>query len=182
MVCMAKVTINGIDKVKKNVIDTFNRIKSSESLLLDIGEKTVELTKAFNRSGKSPAENGGKHPKNSDAWENRKEALTKTNTPSEFYQRGLSNVTFTGQLLESIEILKIDKKNSSVTIDATGPRKPYKNLNGSLQKNTPDNSKLVEYLKEKGRIIFGINKQMTNVINKIVRSYINAEIKKSFKK
>ena len=46
MVCMAKVTINGIDKVKKNVIDTFNRIKSSESLLLDIGEKTVELTKA----------------------------------------------------------------------------------------------------------------------------------------
>lgn len=180
MVPMAKVTITGIDKVKASVIDAFNKIKSNERMLLDIGDKTVELTKAFNRSGKSPV--GKSHPKNSGEWELKKIALTKTNKPSEFYQPFLSNVTFTGQLLESIDVVKINKNESSVTIDATGPRTSYKNLNGSLQKNTPTNAKLVEYLKEKGRLIFGINKQMTNVINKIVRTYINAEIKKSFKK
>lgn len=178
---MAKVTIKGVDKVKQSVIDTFERIKSNEQMLLDIGNKTVELTKAFNRAGKSPT--GKRHPQNSESWEYTKIALTKTNKPSEFYQYGLSNVTFTGQLLESIKLFKINRSKGSVEIDASGQRAPYKNLDGSVQKSKPPtNQKLVEYLKEKGRIIFGINKQMQNVINKIVRSYINAEIKKTYKK
>lgn len=184
MVCMAKVTISGVNSVKESVVKLFNEIKQDQRLLLEIGEKTVELTRAFNRAGKSPDKKGNRHPRNSEAWEQRKKQLTKTNNPSEFYKFGLSNVTFTGQLLESIRLIKILKNQGSVIIDADGPRQPYKNLNGTSvsKKNTPSNNELVVYLKKKGRIIFGINKQMENVINKIVRTYINKAIKKSFGK
>jgi glyceraldehyde-3-phosphate dehydrogenase/erythrose-4-phosphate dehydrogenase len=70
-----------------------------------------------------------------------------------------------------------------VVVEATGERTPYKNMDGKLgknaKKNTPSNPQLVKYLKEKGRIVFGVNKQIKNTMNKIVRNFINAKIKKS---
>lgn len=182
MVSMAKVTIQGMENVKSSIKKTFDNIKGNERMLLDIGEKTVELTKAFNRAGKSP--NGNRHPSNSNRWEERKMELTKHNNPSEFYRPYLSNVTFTGQLLESIKLIKINRNDGSVTIDATGKHDPYKDMDGKPMKPKKEltNKKLVEYLADLGRNIFGINKQMENVINKIVRKYINEEIKKIFNK
>lgn len=175
---MAKVKIKNLNNVKKSVDDMFNEIRKDNQLLLDIGNKTVELTKAFNRSGKSP--NGKRHPDNSDAWDNRREQLKAVNKTSEFYKAYYSNVTFTGQLIDSIKLIKINRNESTVEIDATGNRKPYKNLDGSNVKGTPTNKKLVEYLADIGRNIFGINKQIENVINKIVRSYMVKEMKKRF--
>jgi hypothetical protein len=176
-----KVSIEGISRLKGNIKELFDQTRKDAQMLVEVGEKTVELTKQFNRAGHSPS--GKKHPKNSVAWEERKKKLTKTNQPSEYYRAGLSNVTFTGQLIDSIKLLRINKEDGSVTIDATGQRTPYKNLNGKpvSKKNTPTNPKLVEYLADKGRKVFGINKQMTNVINRIVRKYLNERIKKTFK-
>lgn len=178
---MAKVTIKGIPRLKESVVKLFNEIKSDPNLLLEIGDTTVDLTRSFNRSGKSPS--GPKYDKNSTPWEFRKLALTKTNEPSEFYSYGLSNVTFTGQFLNSLGIDKINRAQGSVTIDFSDKeRKPYKNVNGTSvgSDNTPTNKQLFKYLKEKGRLIFGINKQMENVINRIVRKYLNTAIKKTF--
>lgn len=179
MGCMAKVKINGITNVKNNIKKLFDEVRKDPSLLLEIGNKTVELTVNFNRAGSSPAANLGakKHPKNSDAWENRKEKLTATNPPSEHYRKGLSNVTFTGDLLESIDVTKINTSNGTVEINATGNHKPYRNLDGSKAGKSIPNSTLVGYLKEKRRFIFGINKQITNNINRIVRRFLNKRIK-----
>lgn len=182
MESMAEVKIKNLENVKRSIKKTFEEIRTNEQMLVEIGNATVDLTKKFNRSGKSP--DGSKHPNNSPAWEIEKMNLTEYNNPSEYYRPYLSNVTFTGQLLESIKLVKINRSNSSVEIDATGERTPYKNKKGKSvgKKNTPTNKKLVEYLGDIGRNIFGINKQMTNVINKIVRRYINEEIKKRFNK
>ena len=176
---MAKVTITGVQNVSNNIKRLFDDLRKDPAMLLDIGNKTVELTKAFNRAGSSPAANLGakKHPKNSQAWEDRKAALTKTNKPSEFYKKGLSNVTFTGDLLESIEVKKINVSDGSVEIEATGQHAPYKNLHGQVSGKAVSNSDLVKYLKDKGRFIFGVNQQITNNINKIVRQYLNKRIK-----
>jgi len=179
---MAKVTIKGIPKLKENVKKLFEETRSDAQMLIEIGEKTVELTKAFNRAGKSP--DGKAHKKLSKSWIDRKEKLTKTNKVSDFYISGFSNLTFTGQLLDSIKLKKINQSEGSVIINATGPRKPYNNLNGKSvgTKNTPTNEKLVEYLRDMKRFVFGINKQIENNINRIVRKYLNKRIKETFRK
>lgn len=168
--------IKNLSRVKKSISDVFDRIRSNPEMLLDIGNKTVELTVAFNRSGKSPS--GKRHPSNSDAWEERKKRLSSVNKTDEFYSYGFSNVTFTGELLKSINVVKIDKSSGSVVIDATGDHSKYKSLTGKSIGKKIKNSTLVEYLSNIGRFVFGINKQIENNINRIVRSYVVKEIKK----
>lgn len=182
MESMAEVKIKGIDNLKRNVKDLFDDVRKDQSLLLEIGNETVRLTKGFLRSGKNP--DGTPLPELSPAWEKRKQALTATNNPAKYYRYGLSNLTFTGQLLDSMTVTKVNQSNASVEISIpdTERKKPYKNLNNKPVKKTPTNKKIYEYLVELGWNFFGINKQMTNVINRIVRKRLNLEIKKRFNK
>jgi hypothetical protein len=179
---MAEVKIKGIANVKQSVINLFNKVKSDEALLVEIGNKTAELTKQFNYAGKDIP--GNKSKKSiSNEWAERKDKLKATNKASKFYRSGASNLTFTGQLIESIKFTKINKSQSSVTIEASGERTPYKNLSGKItdkaRKNTPTNEELSEYVKDGGRPLFGVNKQMNNVLSKIVRLFLNKKIRES---
>lgn len=181
---MAKVTIDGIPRLKGAIKDLFDSVRKDQQMLLEIGDKTVEQTKAFNRAGKSP--NGTRHTKLETSTIESKKRLSKTNKTSEFYRDGFSNLTFTGQLIDAIKLKNIDRENSSVIIVAEGQRQPYKNSKGKVTQkardNTPTNEKLVEYLRDMKRFVFGINKQIENNINKIVRKYLNQKIKDTFNK
>lgn len=178
---MAEVKIKNIDVLKSNIKELFNEVRSNDQMLLDVGNETVRLTKGFLRSGKNP--DGTVLPELSYSWEKRKQALTATNNPANYYKYGLSNLTFTGQLLDSMTVEKIDRKNASAIIGIPDTkRQPYKNFNNKPVKKTPTNKKIYEYLTKMGWKFFGINKQMENVINRIVRKYLNNEIKKRFNK
>lgn len=179
---MAKVKIKGVDRVKASVVKLFNEVKSDEALLVQIGQKSEELTKQFNYAGKDIPSNK-KKKSISPEWADRKEQLKKTNKASEFYRSGASNLTFTGQLIESIKFTKVNRSQGSVTIEASGDRRPYKNTKGVVtdkaKGNTPTNKELAGYVKDGGRPLFGVNKQMQNVLSRIVRSFLNNKIRKS---
>lgn len=176
MAFMATVKINGLKNVKSSVEKLFEQIRTDKGLLDDVGANLVIQTQDFNRSGKSPS--GTRHEPISDEWIERKEALKQKNNPAPYYRRGASNLTFTGQLLQSIKF-KINQSAGSVYLYMSGTRKPYKNLDGTLVENTPTNDELRGYLEERGWKIFGINKQIQNTTNRIVRKFITDKIKKS---
>lgn len=179
---MASVKIKGIPEVKASVRNLFNEVRKDPKLLEDIGIKMVEQTQAFNRSGKSVS--GDKHPRIESETVDRKEKLKKVNPVSEYYRRAASNVTFTGQLLRSIKF-KVFSSEGTVKLEASGERKPYKNLDGTSVSadNTPTNEQLVGYLKKKGHSVFGegnvLDKRIENTITKIVRVFMNNKIRKS---
>lgn len=177
MAFMSKVTIKGLPQVKESVQKLFESIRTDKELLTEIGANLVVQTQAFNRAGKTPS--GGKHENQiSDEWIERKERLKTVNNVSEYYREGASNLTFTGQLLRSIKF-KINQASGSVSLFMSGARKPYKNLDGTLVKDVPTNDELRGYLEKKGWKIFGLNKQISNTTNRIVRGFINNKIKKS---
>lgn len=168
------VKIKGVSNVQNSVKALFKKIVGQESTLEEIGSKIVFLTQGTLRTGKSPNVDGG-NPKPqkpiSKGWANRKEKLKAVNSTSEFYRKGKSNLTFTGQLIDSIDY-EIKKKadSNSIIISAKGDRKPYKGLKGKSLDGEIKNEKVVESLKEKGFDVFGKTRQMVVAANKIVRT------------
>lgn len=95
-----------------------------------------------------------------------KKKLAKLNSKGKNFGASKSNLTITGQLLES---LKGQNKKRSVEIEAKGERKPYKVSKNSYAKKTPSNEELVEYLKEKGFSFIGLSEKMKKNIKKLVK-------------
>lgn len=190
MESMAEVKIKNLNNVKKSIVELFNEIRKDEKLLLDIGNETVRMTKGFLRSGKSPKDKKPL-PALEDETIEQKKRMKSHNSVAKYYGDGLSNLSFTGQLIDSIEVVSIDREKSIAKIDVTdnAKRKPYKLANGKSVKDTPTNSQIYQWLGVEGINtksgykkwdFFGINKQMENVINKIVRKFMNDKIKKNF--
>lgn len=182
-----KVEINGIGNVKESIKKLFEEVKKDKELLDQIGMKTVEQFRSYNRAGKSP--DGTKHRALEQSWIDKKDQLSKNNTQSEFFYRGAPNMTFTGQLLNAIRFVA-DPNTGSVTVDVKNTKHtPYK---GGSQKSLT-NRQIADFLAEgvinkhgelKQRFVIpkknaGIAKQIENTIVKVVRSFLNLKIRKS---
>lgn len=176
------VKIKGVSRVQQSVKDLFKKVVTSKETLNQIGEKVVFLTKGTIRTGKSPDAQGGNASSFqpiTEGWINRKERLKDFNDASEFYRKGKSNLTFTGQLVDSLDY---ELKQSSIIIRAFGSRKLYKGVNGkALPDQAKTNNEVVSSLKELGFNVFGITRQMVVVANKIVRTGM-VNILRSFNK
>lgn len=109
---------------------------------------------------------GESQKKISKKWEKRKKQLAKNNPKGASFGPSKSNLTVTGQLLESLK--RIDDKKT-VIIEPTESRTPYKNKDGSFQKNPPTNKKLAEYLAEKDFIFIGHNEKLRKILKKKVK-------------
>lgn len=178
---MATVKIKGLSNVNEGVRKLFEKIRTDESLLKDLGKELLTKTQDFNRAGLKPSD-GKPHKPISSEWADRKEQLGLTNKKDQYYSAGASNVTFTGQLLRSLKI-EVFSKQGSVELEASGDRTPYKNSKGTItskaRKNTPTNDELAGYLKEQKRPIFGVGRQLNNSLVRIVRTFLNETIKQS---
>jgi phage gpG-like protein len=174
---MAKVRIKNTDRIKQSVKEELTKIISDKRLLTDIGVKMLELTQSFNRAGKSPT--GKKHEAISDDWIETKEELRPYNKVSEYYRKGASNLTFTGQLIRSIKF-RVESSKATVVIEPTGKHLGY-NLKNNKKTKSISNAKLTEYLKDQGRILLGFNKQIENNLNRVVRVFVNKQIRSRFK-
>jgi hypothetical protein len=93
-------------------------------------------------------------------------------TDPDFFSPKRSNLTFTGQFLESLKVTKIDQENRIVTIEPTGTR------DDGLK-----NKKVGEYVAKQGRNIFGIDTTGLKVIkNMVIRELRNSLRKNLLKK
>jgi hypothetical protein len=169
-----KVNVKGMTNVQKSIRELFNEVRKDRTVKSSIGDAIVKLTKQLLRSGKNPNADGGQPSRNhpiSKGWVDRKERLKEYNRISPYYRKGASNLTFTGQLIDSINYkLKSSGYTESIIIEATGTRKPYKGVKKESLKGVETNAEVVKDLKSRGRDVFGITKQMVNIANKIVRT------------
>lgn len=118
---------------------------------------------------------GSKQPALSDSWLDVRDEWAGANGQGTSYGDEKSNLTLTGQLLES---LKRKKHKTKVIIEPTGKRMPYVNPNtGKKVKKTPTNKKLAQYLKEQGRFFMGYNDKMKKAIKKSLTDHIRRNLK-----
>jgi hypothetical protein len=177
---MAEVKID-TKNLKRSFAESIKKIMTDTQVLLDVGQATVDMTKGYIRTGKN-IKTGERFPALKESTIESKRQLAKHNKTHDTYVDGLSNATFTGQLIDSLGVVSIDKANSSVRINFRDDknRKPYKTSEFNENKKVEKNSTIAKYLTDRGWKFFGDNKKLHNVINRIVRTYLFKELKKIY--
>ena len=171
---MAKVTIN-TKKVLKEVETVLKKTKSNKSTQRQIAEFVVQKILELARRGKTIVTGKVESlPRFSESYlEYRKTEGARKKAKSPFFRpyAKISNLTFTGQLLESISF-EITQDKIKVF---------FKDTSRSDSKET--NAKIYEYLLEKdiGYDILGLDDAGKERIRRIVVDLLRKEIKSRFK-
>lgn len=164
----AGITINVKDKkLAKSIQKSLNDF-IKDKMLGKIANKVINMI----RDERSPAGGGFKELEDVTVdWRLRMEQYNPTHDE---YFAGRSNLTFSGEFIDSIKA-KIVKKDNSVFIAPTGKHPGYFGANGiPTRKGQPRNIDIAKGQKEMGRNIL----EMTKTLKKeIIR-----EVKKEFKK
>ncbi len=174
---MAKVNIKGIPQLSEALKKFINESLAKEEVLQRVGLIGRDAIIAKTRTGKSLPTNG-KQKALAPSTVKSRERLAKTNAVQETFSAKRSNLTLTGQLLESIKVLANTSK-AEVVLVPKGARKPYVNKNGKPQKRTPTNEQVATYLAEKGFTFMGIDDPTKKQMVKAVKAFLRNEIKKS---
>jgi hypothetical protein len=99
-----------------------------------------------------------------------------------FFSPNRSNLTLTGQYLESIEVTNINAGRGEITIEPTGDRKKGGPQWIESKKKPPSNKKLAGYLAKMGRSIFGLDETGRKVLLNKVKRKVRDSIKKNLRK
>lgn len=159
-------------KNAKSFKKKFEKFLESDQWKDDAAELAINKIKGETRLQRF-IETGNKQPALSAEWVKRKKELAQNNPKGLSYGHSKTNLTVTGQLLES---LKRVQSRYSVIIRAIGDRTPYKNKDGSTAKSTPSNSQLAKYLAEKGRLFIGYNEKLKIQIVKKIKEHIRRSL------
>ena len=152
---------------------------SSEKVSGRIARFAIRRIKDKSREGDS-LKTGKPFKPLTNATDRRKEMLAQLNKVSKFYVPGISNVTFTGQLLNAITFkLKNGLAGKLINIFVKdSKRRPVKGLRGKKLKSKT-NKQVAEEVAENGRPILGMDSEGTRQIKRILLSEIKKEIRRS---
>lgn len=154
-------------------------------------EESLDSDEFLNKSGKLIQKNmrlsinDGEDPKTgkqykglSRRWVSTKERIKPYNKTARGYQKGKSNLTFTGQFVLGIKY-SIERLRGSKVIEvfSRGSRKGYKYSKTGKRVKSPDNKKLGEYLAEQGRNPYGITKAASKAVIKLAKREIRKALK-----
>ena len=174
---MAKVKIKNIDGVVNNIKEVFEETKKSRFMQLKIGQFVVARNKQFARGGKSLANN--KNPvKLPDLKESSKRI--RRQIAKEFpglvdgkhFKPDVSNVTLTGQLLES---LTFKVENNDIVVFFKGNRKKISS------DDLATNDAVYDNLVKLGFGFVGLDEKGQKRVKRIVIDELRRTIKKFFK-
>ena len=190
-----KVDLSGLSKRVKKLDETIKLALTREPLLKEIGETAIKDIQFQTRRGINGEDSSKLKPLTRD-WVKRRGDLAKRGVPTHAaFSKGRSNLTITGQLLDSIKIKII--KGATVMIGFTGMHKGYSipylssfkrktkdgtqlvNSNRSGMTNPGDeisNAELASHI-SKSRPFFSIRPEMINRFKSIVIRYIRRNIK-----
>jgi hypothetical protein len=159
-----------IARLEKNVIAAFNKAIVNEQMLNTIGEEIVEDVKTQTRKGLSIPNKLQDLKLLKEKWITRKERLKTVNSTDPSYEEGASNLSFTGQLLNSFS--HAIRGPGRILLYFHDFHQPYKNLNGTTSGEEIPNATLAKYLADKGRPFVGVRPSMRLRINRIVKDYV----------
>lgn len=167
-------------KQKKRVMDLIEKVRKDDRWKDDAAKIAIRNIQIETRLGKNVKDDSKQPPLAQSTIEQRK-TLSQSNSKGTSYGDAKSNLTLTGQLLESLK--RTDHK-TKVIIEPTESRKPYKYPSGksAKRKHTPDNKQLAQYLKEQGRTFLGYNEKMKKAIKKKLVEHVRRHLKDLNKK
>lgn len=165
----ARARIKNLRSVFNAIEKVFNDTVQEDKMLNDIGKEIVKRVKTQTQIG-NDLKNEDKQPSLSDGYINYRSRLRQgkvENTsvkPSKLMQPERSQLTLTGQLLESLKY-EIDKRKATITMEPTGTRKPTKRKN-----DITTNKELTLDLAKRGREYLGLDKTgVENIRQKVLR-------------
>lgn len=172
---MAKVKVN-IDQAQKNLRERFKKASEDTSLLKDIGETVVKNAKGEARLGKEPSTGEKFKPfaDNKRYPKQRKRIADRLGQGRNFKPKK-SNLTITGQLIESIDFEIVDKKVNLRFDDS--PRIPYG------EGDAPTNDELGRYHREglgnlPKRDLLGVSEKTEKTVANKIRAFFRRTVLK----
>lgn len=164
-----KLDQKSVVRAEETVRQAFKKVINNKEMLNEIGTTLVKDIQFQTKRGVSIPNESRISPLSA-SWIERRDSLSSVNSTSEVYGKRRSNLSFTGQLLNSVKHFILGP--GKIEIKATGNRQPYKNLNGTNQKNTPSNEELADFVAEQGRKFIGVRAEMKPRLRKIVLGFI----------
>jgi len=187
-----KVTFSGLNKIRKLTKRIFDKDIFTNRLVKEVGLFSQERVKAVTRTGYGVTNSKKKKLKRlSNSYKDMRRGAVKFRTvngavipfqePDEriqevdkkFFEPDFSNLTFSGQLLESIKYT-YNRAKHIFTIQPTGKRKK---LPG--ESKTLTNKKVAEYVAKGGRPFLGIDKKGDKTIANMIKREIRAQLRKN---
>ena len=165
-----------IKKLKENEVKISKAVRDKE-LLGEIGDLVTKNIKGSVRLGKNPTTGNPFRSIKSSTVEDKKE-WAKSNTKGKLFSPSKSNLTRSGQLIDSVKSKIVKDK---INISATGDRKSYKGKGGKPV-SPPTNSELADHLKKKGFDLIGISEKVKKSASKLLTRKILDIIRRSNKK
>lgn len=183
-----KLDNKSVARVEKSVRESFEKVINNQNLLKDIGTVVIKDIQFQTRKTRK-----GELKSLSDEWIDERKKIAKATATHPAYSARRSNLTLTGQLLDSLKI--IYSKAGEVIIEATGIHRPYKasylkswyrigqsgkrhlvkssNTGMRTIGESIENKKLAEYVADQGREFMkvreGLNRQLKNLVVAYIR-------------
>jgi len=169
-----KLKSESVNQISAEVKALFQRVITNKQMLNEIGKTLIQDIKTTTqKEGKSIPNKVTDLKLLKERWIIRKTKLAKTNHTDEFYEEGKSNLTFTGQLLNSIVFNIVSKGKLLFTF--SGTHEGYVSESGKKGKNI-SNEKLAKYVAEQGRSFFGVRPVMRSRVSRVVKTYMKRAI------
>ena len=162
----AKVEVLNAKEVFKEIEEATNGLFHSGEFLTKIGEFMVQRIQSVTRSGKSLVTNSKLAPLAQSYIKQRQSMQKSGKVGSDFFSPGRSNLTLTGQMLDSLDY-KVDEQRGSVSVQASGIRSDGK-----------DNSKIAQYVTDQGRPFLGLDETGQKRIEQLIQE----ELRRIFRK
>lgn len=177
----SKFKFLNIQLTKRRVEAILNRAINDPNLKRKASEFSVERIQKVTRTGRSMV-TGQKLKPLADSTKRIKESLKKFNTPSRFYRKGKSNLTFTGQLLDSLKAFE-GKTGNRFEIRPTGDHKAIRGKGRKIVSPRRPNVDIAEDLAKGGRPFLGLDEKAIGQLKRITlrelrRSLQGAGLKK----
>jgi len=174
-----ELKIKTLNDLKISIKSIFAKTTNTLPVYGDIAETTIRLIKGFTRLGKHSVdgESYKSLPELADSTKKQRKQKAKYNKTAELFKPDKSNLTFSGQLLESLKLLKVNILARSVDIGPEGTRTPYRNKNGTLVQKTPTNEKLAQYVAKQGRPFLMLDKKGKTQLKNVVLKHLKRQLK-----
>jgi hypothetical protein len=184
---MIKISLKVPNGLKDKIARSVNDVISSKKFKDDIGKKVVQDIQRNARSGNTIDNKGdvsGMTPLETSTIRNRASLREAGNATGRPYADQKSNLTISGQLINSIKYVI---GSNFIKIFASGDRTPYKNKDGTNSKADPINNEDLMRIHHYGglnlppRPVIGLRKFMKLRILVKTREYLRRSFEKSFK-
>lgn len=159
-------------------MDSAREILADSALKAEVGQFAVERVKYQARVG-SPFNSNDSFPGLKASTIRNRKYLAKNNPPHPTFDPEFSNLTITGEFLDSLTA--IDEGDTVLRLAFTGMHKYYRGAKGQRISKTIMNATLAKYLSEKGFNVFdntlGDKTQFVKRIKNICLGYIRRGLK-----